>query len=370
MSTELVVLAVFAMRLLVPLLILRFPLPGIVAAILADAVDGAIFSGVTGAPLDGYQNFDKALDAYYLAIAFIAMRRNWTDPFAQRLGAGLWYVRLVGVALFSLSDERALLLLFPATFELFFIYYEVARTRWDPARLSARHLLTVAAASWVLIKLPQEYWIHVARGSTTEWLKTELFGVTADASRWEAVTAAPAVGMVLAGSMLAVALVAVETLRAMGPADHPTTFDADAHPGVVRAIGTPSGAVRGRSPATAMGEKVVIVALLAISFAEFLPGVDTTVRQMVLAAGLAVLATTLVRPRLSRSGLHPALAPAVLAVASLPAIALTARLTEASIDAATTVFYALLFTLLAELYDRAEETAAERVGAAARHAYS
>ena len=47
--------------------------------------------------LDIYQNYDKALDIYYLVIAYCATMRNWRDPFAFRVGQFLWYCRLVGV---------------------------------------------------------------------------------------------------------------------------------------------------------------------------------------------------------------------------------------------------------------------------------
>lgn len=366
MSADQVIVVVFAVRLVVPLLILRYPLPGIIAAIAADALDGAIFSGVTGAPLDGYQNFDKALDTYYLAITYIAIRRTWADPFALRLAGALWYLRLLGVAAFSLTDERALLFLLPATFELFVIYYELARTRWNPARLTRRHLLVVAAVGWLAVKLPQEYWIHIAQGSTTEWVKSAVFGVDPTATRWDAVSADPVAALLLAGSLAAAGLVAREVLRSIRPPDHRVTFDASAHLAAPRARGetaVPSGP--GALSPAAVGEKVVILTLLAVAFAEFLPGVRVSVTQMVLAVSLAVVSAGLVRPRLAGpqgAALHPVAEFGGLSLASLPALALTARWTDASIDATTTVFYALLFTLFVTLYDRARDAAPAAAG--------
>ena len=58
--------------------------------------------------------------------------------------------------------------MFPDTFEFFFIAYEAIRLRYDPARRSARFWLVVAVALWVLVKLPQEYWIHIAQRDFTE----------------------------------------------------------------------------------------------------------------------------------------------------------------------------------------------------------
>ena len=50
----------------------------------------------------------------------------------------LFYWRLVGVALFELTQMRALLIIFPNTFEYFFIFYEVFRLRWDPERMTKK----------------------------------------------------------------------------------------------------------------------------------------------------------------------------------------------------------------------------------------
>jgi hypothetical protein len=96
------------------------------------------------------------------------MLRNWTSDAAFRIGQFLYFYRLVGVTLFELIDERILLLIFPNTFEYFFIAYELWRLRWDPAKRSARFWLLVAAGIWIFIKLPQEYWIHIAKLDTTE----------------------------------------------------------------------------------------------------------------------------------------------------------------------------------------------------------
>jgi hypothetical protein len=71
------------------------------------------------------QSFDKALDIYYLAIAYLATMRNWTSDAAFRIGRFLFYYRLVGVFLFEVLDSRATLLVFPNTFEYFFIAYEL-----------------------------------------------------------------------------------------------------------------------------------------------------------------------------------------------------------------------------------------------------
>lgn len=74
---------------------------------------------------------------------------------------------MVGVAAFELSHWRPLLLIFPNTFEYFFIAYELLRTR-DPTRASARYWILWAAGIWIFIKLPQEWWIHIAQLDVTD----------------------------------------------------------------------------------------------------------------------------------------------------------------------------------------------------------
>ena len=124
----------------------------------------------TDDPLPGYQTYDKALDVYYLAIAYMATMRNWRDPVAFRTSRFLYLYRLVGVTLFELLGWRWLLLVFPNTFEYFFIAYEFVRTRWNPARLGAVAVVGLAAFIWIVIKLPQEWWIHVAQLDFTDFM--------------------------------------------------------------------------------------------------------------------------------------------------------------------------------------------------------
>ena len=132
-----VFVTVVAARFLLPLSIPRYPLPAILACLVLDAADQSIFQAFTDDPLTGYQAYDKALDVYYLAIAYISTMRNWRDAVAFEVTRFLYLYRLAGVTLFELGGPRWLLLVFPNTFEYFFIAYEVVRTRWDPTRLRA-----------------------------------------------------------------------------------------------------------------------------------------------------------------------------------------------------------------------------------------
>ena len=130
---------VVALRFLLPLLIPRYPLPAIIGCLVVDASDQSIFQAFGYDP-PGYQSYDKAMDVFYLAIAYLATLRNWASNAAFRVSRFLYFYRLVGVVAFELTQTRALLLIFPNTFEYFFIAYEVVRSRWSTLRLRLRWL--------------------------------------------------------------------------------------------------------------------------------------------------------------------------------------------------------------------------------------
>ena len=184
--------AVVAARVLVPLAIPRYPLPAMLAALVIDGLDQTIFQTFTTLDLSGYQQYDKALDVYYLSIAYVATMRNWTNFDAFGISRFLYYYRLIGVVAFELTQIRALLLVFPNTFEYFFDAYEAVRIRWDPRRMSWRLLIGIAAFIWIFIKLPQEWWIHVAQLDATDLIKEKIFGVPTTASWAEAFAEQPA----------------------------------------------------------------------------------------------------------------------------------------------------------------------------------
>jgi len=232
-SAEIVILGVILARLLVPLTIIRFPLPGIVACLVLDAVDQTVFQALApDADLTGYQSYDKALDIYYLVIAYTATLRNWTNRFAVSIARFLIFYRLVGVVLFELSGQRWMLFIFPNTFEYFFIFYEAVRLFWDPRRMDHRVLLGATAFIWVFIKLPQEWWIHIAQLDTTDVVQEKVFGVAPGTPWLETFAARPWV--VVAAILVAAAAVAVAWWLArtkLPPRDRPLTIDADAEPG-------------------------------------------------------------------------------------------------------------------------------------------
>lgn len=361
MSSEwAVLLLVTAARLLMPLAIPRYPLPAILAALLLDGVDQTLFQQFAPAGLAGYQGYDKALDIYYLTIAYISTLRNWENRFALRLARALYYWRLVGVALFEVTDVRWLLLIFANTFEYFFVFYEVVALRWEPLRVSRRVYVAVAALIWVVIKLPQEYWLHIARLDVTDWLKTELLGFPLAVSWLDILAARPGL-IVAAAALLTVVVLAAWWLvtprlpsahraRSWRQGVHRPDFGIER---LRRAFDTEAS----RIIDTALIEKVVLISLVSVSFAHVLPGVDVADLELASAIALVVVANTALAHWFARLGQSWALSlrqfvvlGAVNAVLALIYLALRPGLRNPA-GLANTLFFALLLTLLVTLFD-------------------
>jgi hypothetical protein len=166
-TVQLVFVAVVGARFLLPLAIPYFPLPAVVACLVLDGVDQTIFQAF-GADPPGYQSYDKAMDVYYLSIAFLSTLRNWASMPAFQVAWFLFFYRLVGALIFELTQVRWLLLVFPNVFEYFFIAYETVRSRWSPTALLLGWWISAAALIWVVVKLPQEWWLHVAELDVTD----------------------------------------------------------------------------------------------------------------------------------------------------------------------------------------------------------
>jgi hypothetical protein len=331
-------------RLLLPLFIPRFPLPAILVCLVLDGVDQTIYQQFTDLDLSGYQEYDKALDIYYLTIAYLATLRNWTNGFAFEVSRFLLYYRLAGVVLFELLDWRALLLIFPNTFEYFFIVYEAIRLRWDPRRLSRRTVLLLAAGIWIFIKLPQEYWIHIAELDTTDLI-----------------AAHPWVGFLGAAVILALVVGFRRVVRPRMPApDHAWRIAADPLP---PEIADPSRreawiAEHRRLFDLRLLEKIVLVGFVCVIFAQILPDVDST--SLRIFAGTAILITIdsllgLWTARRSRgiSSIAWSFFWLALANGAIVGLGQLTRGDEAQ-PLGDMVFFVLLVTLIVTLYDRYE----------------
>jgi hypothetical protein len=341
----LVVVAIVAARLLIPLLIPRHPLV-IVVVLVLDAADQSLLAAATDIDTGesgSYQSFDKALDVYYLSIAYLATLRNWTSDAAFRIGQFLFYYRLAGVVAFELSDERLMLVVFPNTFEYFFIAYEVVRLRYDPARRSARAWLLAAAGLWVLIKLPQEYWIHVAQLDFTDAVRDHpWFGVAV-------VLALLVAGLVLA-RVVYPRLPAPDWSWRLRADPLPASLD-EAHERYALLL------ERGRVLTREALEQIWLLGLMCIIFASILPGIDATVLQVVLGVAAIVLANAAISLAVARRaafGVQSAAAgyAALLAVNFVLVYLANALLGERrDFELGHGLFFAFLITTIISLYD-------------------
>lgn len=352
-GSDLALFAVVAARFLVPLLIPRYPLPGVFASILVDAADESILRALLGTGFSGYQPYDKALDVYSLTITMLAALRNWRSRPAVEIGRVLYYLRLAGVLLFELTAWRPWLLIFPNTFEYFFIFYELVRAWWSPARVTARAWLVAALALWLGLKVPQEYLLHIVQIDSTDLIRELFLARLSLGAGWEEGLAQLISAL---GGVVVVVIVTLLIRMLAPPRQHRVRLAAD-----------PVGGADDSASQVAAGwrvfdrhlaEKVVLVGALTVIFARILPGMAAS--PMVLVVGVAVIAAlnSFLLIRWVRRGrtLPPALPGFLLLAASNIAFVLAADLMLRrhgfGLAAPASVFLLLLLSLVVTLYDR------------------
>ena len=167
---------VIAIRLLLPLTILRWPLAGGVLSMLVDALDVVLvdaIAGVLGLPPEFgpfYAQIDKWLDTWYLALELVVVRR-WPETWPRRVATLLFAWRILGVVAFEVTASRPLLVLFPNLFENLYLYVLVAR-KWFP-QVMPRTLAQTALVALILLipKLGQEYILHWEQLRPWQWLR-------------------------------------------------------------------------------------------------------------------------------------------------------------------------------------------------------
>ena len=157
MTLEVIVIA--AVRIAGSLPVLRWPLLGGLLAILVDLSDLLLRDLLDLGGVPDYQSLDKWLDQVYLG-AFLVVALRWVGP-ARTVAVALYLFRLVGFVAFEVTQERALLLLFPNAFEFWFI----AVAAFGDARIArwSRIQLTLAIAVLAGLKEIQEWALHGAR---------------------------------------------------------------------------------------------------------------------------------------------------------------------------------------------------------------
>jgi hypothetical protein len=172
-------LIVIALRVVLPLTILRWPLAGGLLAMAVDALDVVLVDGIASAlgqpgefgPF--YAQLDKWLDIYYLGLELVVVRR-WPESILRDTAILLFVWRLAGVIAFEVTAHRPLLLIYPNLFENFYIYVLVVR-RWFPAFMPRTVPQVLVALGALLVpKMIQEYVLHWEELHPWQWLRDQV----------------------------------------------------------------------------------------------------------------------------------------------------------------------------------------------------
>lgn len=303
-TTDGIVFAVVVLaRLIVPLAIPRHPVPGLVTVIAIDALDQSVFQTFTDIELDGYQTYDKALDVYYLMIAYASTIRNWGGGVAFQVGRLLWYYRLVGVVAFEYTDARWLLFAFPNTFEFYFLAIELWKVSRNPFKLSTGQVIGIAAVIWVVIKLPQEWWLHIAELDFTDFVKEHLFGVPLSDGWADALQNRPGVAVLIVVALGTTAAALRWASTFLPPPDWPPTWSADEQGSHLGWPTPPEDAV----PVAYFGwpfvEKAFLVVCVTLIFGQILPGGDESALDRAVGTAAVVTISTFVSQAFARRGI-------------------------------------------------------------------
>jgi hypothetical protein len=363
-TTEwIVVVLVVGGRLVLPLLIPYFPVPALLACLILDSADQSIFQQFPKIPLDGYQSYDKALDVYYLSIAYLSTLRNWTNQGAFRMSQFLYYYRMIGVILFETTQIRAVLFIFPNTFEYFFLFVELVRLGWKTERMGKWTVILAAAGIWVFIKLPQEWWIHIAQLDMTDFIKESLFGVDKTAGWGEAVSNRPWVLLAMIAAVAIIVGIAWWIIAKKAPKfDHGPHLRADPLPPELRGA-EPYRKVRAETSIWGwqLREKVALTAILSVIFGLMLSGgaahpvrvaVGAAIFTVINAGVSHFMATRGRSWRLLAGELVTMLIVNLVIMLVLEALDRFLGVREARVPFGTTLFFAYLLTLIIVLYDR------------------
>jgi len=341
-----VIVLVVGARLFLPLLIPYVPVVGLLSCLILDSADQSIFQQFPAIPLEGYQSYDKALDIYYLSIAYLSTMRNWTNEPAFRMSMFLYYYRLVGALLFELTQERWILFIFPNTFEYFFLFYELCRIRWDQTRMTTKVVIGATAFIWIFIKLPQEWWIHIAQLDFTDFMAE---------NDW----VLPAIIVV---SIIVLGVGWWYITRKAPQADRRFRLRADPLPPLLTGPDLYS-TVKAESRVfdAALAQKAVMIGLVVVIFAQFLSQTDAGPVRTAASVAVFLALNALVSQWLARRGRSwhsvavELVAMMVINLGMVVVLEAFERLIgfrDVSIPFTLMLFYVFLITLLVVLFDR------------------
>jgi hypothetical protein len=209
--------------------------------------------------------------------------------------------------------------------------------------LTKNKLITSAAVIWIFVKLPQEYWIHVAQLDTTDWIRAN-----------------PSNALILiayAVFLLGLAWWLLRDLPPMRPGLEIEAIPVAAAP-IIPHIPETIKERRERLINKQVIEKIVLMSLITIIFAQILPGVQANNVQIAIGVAIFVVINTSLSHWISRRGRQWKSIMQEFIVMSLVNIGLVFLFNfllpryDGSINLGNTLFFVLLLTLIITLYDR------------------
>ena len=218
-----------------------------------------------------------------------------------------------------------------------------------------RFWVIVAGLIWVFIKLPQEYWIHIAQLDVTDTIRD-----------------VPWFLPLITAVAVVLALVAWFVVRPrLDPADHAWQLRTPPMPAELATAAQRAeyAASHDRVWSTASLEKAGLVGLLSVIFSSLLPDLDVSPIRMIAWIAVFVLVNAALSIRRARLGkfsetLMPAFA--LRLVFNLGLLILVDRVFYDVLPLTEAIFFAVLFSVLVTAYDRYRPIYDHRFGAPAR----
>lgn len=141
--------------------------------------------------------------------------------------------------------------------------------------------------------------MHIAQLDVTDFMKEDVFGVSVDTSWGTAIGENLWFVGVVAVLAIAIAWIVRAALRAAPPADWSVSFDVDAHRSSTRLDATP---VVGKVFSWDLLEKVVLISLIMIIFAQVLPATDPAPLHVTFAVAFVVVVNAMLSQWLASRG--------------------------------------------------------------------
>jgi hypothetical protein len=220
-----------------------------------------------------------------------------------------------------------------------------------------------AAAIWIFIKLPQEWWIHIAQLDMTDFIKETLFGVAATDSWSTAVANRPWVLILAIVIIAAIAFIAYWIIRKKAPPfDHGPRLKADPLPAELRGA-EPYRKVRAETRIWGwqLREKVALTAIICVIFGLMMTGGEADPLRIIIGVAIFTVINAGVSHvmalrgrswRLLAGELVTMLIVNLVIMLVLEALDRFLGIREARVPFAMTLFFAYLLTLIIVLYDR------------------